>query len=276
MVVMNKFRSLFNKKMAIIGMIHVSALPGTPLFRPPIQKIIDKALKETEIYLKNGVDSILIENMHDIPYVQAKHFGPETVAMMSKISSEIRILVPKSTPLGIQILACGNKEALAVAYANNFNYIRAEGFVFSHIADEGFTDANAGTLLRYRASIGADKIMILTDIKKKHSAHSITSDVSLLETAKAAEFFLSDGIILTGTATGDPVNVKELSQLTGAVNLPILIGSGVTVDNFELYKDADAFIIGSHFKNDGIWWNNLEEARIKRFMEKINDVREKQ
>lgn len=67
-----------------------------------------------------------------------------------------------------QILAGGNKEALAVALAANLDFIRAEGFVFSHMADEGFTDACAGTLLRYRKTIDADNILIFTDIKKKH------------------------------------------------------------------------------------------------------------
>ena len=41
------------------------------------------------------------------------------------------------------------------------------------------------------------------------SAHSITSDVSLAETAKAAEFFLADGLIVTGNATGDPAKPSD-------------------------------------------------------------------
>lgn len=67
-----------------------------------------------------------------------------------------------------QVLAGGNKEALSVALAAGLQFIRAEGFVFSHVADEGFTDATAGPLLRYRANIRADNILIFTDIKKKH------------------------------------------------------------------------------------------------------------
>lgn len=103
-----------------------------------------------------------------------------------------------SIKCGIQILACGNKQAIAVAQSTGAHFIRAEGFVFSHVADEGFTDANAGQLLRYRKCIEADQVLVFTDIKKKHSSHAITSDVSLVETAHAAEFFMSDGVILTG------------------------------------------------------------------------------
>lgn len=42
------------------------------------------------------------------------------------------------------------------------------------------------------------------------SSHAITSDVSVLETMKAAEFFQSDGVILTGGATGQSPSVSEL------------------------------------------------------------------
>lgn len=66
------------------------------------------------------------------------------------------------------LIAGANKEALAVAMATGGSFIRAEGFVFSHVADEGWMDSCAGELLRYRRSIGAEDVAILTDIKKKH------------------------------------------------------------------------------------------------------------
>jgi predicted TIM-barrel enzyme len=52
-----------------------------------------------------------------------------------------------------------------------------KGFVFAHVADEGIIESSAGRLLRYRKAIGADAVRVFVDIKKKHSAHAITSDV---------------------------------------------------------------------------------------------------
>lgn len=43
-----------------------------------------------------------------------------------------------------------------------------------------------------------------------HSSHALTSDVSIEEMARAAEFFLSDGVIITGAATGLQANPEEL------------------------------------------------------------------
>lgn len=68
----------------------------------------------------------------------------------------------------MQVLAAGNKEAIAIAYASGFDFIRCEGFVFGHVADEGYIDSCAGELLRFRKMIGAENIQVYCDIKKKH------------------------------------------------------------------------------------------------------------
>nr|XP_037269529.1 uncharacterized protein F13E9.13, mitochondrial-like [Rhipicephalus microplus] len=92
---------------------------------------------------------------------------------------------------------------------NGFQFVRAEGFVVGHVADEGIMECCASELLRYRRIIDAEDILVFAD-KEKHWSAAITSDVSILETMKAAEFFQCDGIILTGGATGLPPSTTEL------------------------------------------------------------------
>lgn len=267
-----KFLNLFGRlKSVIIGMIHVKALPGTPLSTLKMSQIIEEACREAEIYRDAGVDGVIIENMHDIPYVF--DVGPEVCAGITAVCAAVRSICPL-LPTGVQILSSANQQALAVALASGVDFIRAEGFVFSHVADEGLLNACAGDLLRYRKRIGADHVQIFTDIKKKHSSHALTSDMSIEETASAAQFFLSDGLIITGTATGvqaDPLELRKVSQL---VDIPVLIGSGVTFDNMESYLDANGIIVGSHFKLGGHWTNSVDPDRVKRFMDKIHSLRE--
>ena len=113
--------------------------------------------------------------------------------------------------------------------------------MFGHLADEGWVEACAGPLLRfksafdmgflfrYRKEIGAEDVCIVCDIKKKHSAHAVTADVrwigqqniivvccptSIEETAKAAKFFRADGLIVTGNSTGDPASPQEVVIMT--------------------------------------------------------------
>ncbi|XP_048779716.1 uncharacterized protein F13E9.13, mitochondrial-like isoform X2 [Ostrea edulis] len=168
--------------------------------------------------------------------------------------------------VGIQILAGANKQALAVAQAAELDFVRAEGFVYSHVADEGWMDACAGGLLRFRKQIGAEDINIFTDIKKKHSAHAVTADVSIIETAKAAELFGSDGVIVTGTATGVETNATEVQDVIRNVSVPVLIGSGVTAANVSNYQNVGGLIVGSHFKIRQQWFNAINIPRLLKFV----------
>jgi len=252
-------------------MVHVGALPGTPKSALNMKAIISQALKEALVLESAGVDAVMIENMHDRPYLN-RNVGPEIVAAMTSVAVTLRREL--HVPLGVQILAGANKEALAVALAAGLDFIRAEGFVFGHLADEGWMNSDAAELLRYRKNIGAEHIQIFTDIKKKHSSHAISSDVSLAETAKATEFFLSDGVVVTGKATGEIANVDEVKEVKQAIKLPVIIGSGIDVKNIQNYWNlADAFIVGSSFKKDGKWENETYERRVMAFMKKITELR---
>lgn len=252
-------------------MIHVAALPGTPKNSLSIQQITDMVKQEASIYLDCGIDALMIENMHDVPYLK-NNVGPEIVASMTTIAVELRKMTDK--PLGIQILAAANIQALAVAQAADFDFIRAEGFVYGHLADEGYIESCAGELLRYRKYLGADGIAIFTDIKKKHSSHALTSDISLAETVKTADYFLSDGIIVTGLSTGEAALVEDVKQARQATLLPVLIGSGITAKNLNSYwKHADAFIVGSWLKLDGDWKNGVDYNRVILLMNEVTRLR---
>ncbi len=268
---MKKFSKLFRTEKPIIGMIHVEALPGTPKYKGKVKDIISKAITEAKTYQSAGVDAIAIENMHDVPYLNRKA-GPEVTSLMSIIGYEIK--TKTKLPVGIQILAGANKQALAAANSAGIDFIRAEGFVFGHVADEGMIDSDAGDLLRYRKTIDAENILVFTDIKKKHSSHSVTADVSIEDTAHAAEFFLSDGIIITGTATGIEADIEEIKAVKKSTKLPLLIGSGVNINNLgDYFPICDAMIIGSYFKKNGNWANTVDPLRIKSFMKKIAGLR---
>ncbi len=262
---------LFNINKPIIGMIHVQALPGTPKYKGNIKAVIEKAKEEALVYKRAGIDVLMIENMHDIPYLN-RHVGPEIQAMMSIILYEVKNV--SGLPVGIQILAGANKEALAAALAAGADFIRAEGFVFAHVADEGTFNSDAGEILRYRKQIQAENVLVFTDIKKKHSSHAITSDVDIVDTAKAAEYFLSDGVIITGSSTGKEPSLEEISDVKKKVKIPVLAGSGITFDNLPDYlKLCDALIVGSYFKTNGNWVSPLDFEKIKKFMKKVNALR---
>ena len=259
--------SLFTNSKPVIGVIHVGALPGTPRGSKNVVELGRQAKEEAKVYRECGVDGVIIENMHDIPYLKGE-VGPEIVAAMTAIGSEVK--AECGLPVGIQILAGANIEAMAVAHAAGLDFIRAEGYAYAHVADEGIIEASAAKLLRYRKMIGAERVQVWADVKKKHSAHAITADVSLGQTAETIEFMSANCVIVTGSVTGEAPQVADVKEAKSHCHLPIFLGSGITESNIEqFYNEADGFIIGTYFKVDGLWSNTVDPARVTRFINKL-------
>jgi membrane complex biogenesis BtpA family protein len=261
--------SLFGVPRALVGVVHTRGLPGTPSCNQSIDQIVDAAVAEARVYAAAGFHGVIIENTHDRPYLKGS-VGPEIVAAMAVIGHQVRSAA--AVPLGVQVLAGANDCALAVALACGASFIRVEGFVFAHVADEGLIESSAGRLLRYRRALGADRIRVFADVKKKHSAHALTADVSLAETAKAAEFFLADGVIVSGIATGQPADVADVNAVAQAVGIPTLVGSGITLANLHDYAHADALVVGSSVKQGGIWSGVLDQAQVAALASAFNQV----
>jgi len=258
---------LFNTSTPVIGVIHVGALPGTPRGEKSVAELVRQAQEEARVYRECGVDGVIIENMHDVPYLKGE-VGPEIVAAMTAIGGEVK--VECGLPVGIQILAGANIEAMAVAHAAGLDFIRAEGYAYAHVADEGIIQASAAKLLRYRKMIGAERVQVWADVKKKHSAHAITADVSLGQTAETVEFMGADCVIVTGSVTGEAPQVADVKEAKTHCHLPVFLGSGISDSNIDqFYNEADGFIIGTYFKVDGLWSNTIDPTRVTHFINKL-------
>lgn len=262
--------NLFKTGCSLVGAVHVPALPGSADYAGDINKIIETTVMDSLAYVKGGCDALIIENMHDVPYLNGA-VEPETVAAMTAciIAAKKEVKVP----LGVQLLAAANLHSLAVALACGLDFIRVEGFVFAHVGDEGLHQSSAAALIRKRAALKANHIKIFADIKKKHSSHAITADLSLGECAHAAEFFKADGVIVTGGRTGEAPDREYLEEAKKEVKIPVLIGSGVTAENVGQYKDlANALIVGSSLKKDGNWQNPVDINRVQKLKQAIIGV----
>ena len=261
---------MFNRKCSMIGMVHLQPMPGAAGYGGNLDRIMSSGLDEAMTYKENGFDAIMLENMHDAPFRKG-YVDPETTAAMAVIASAIKY--ETQMPLGIQLLAGANIECLAAAMAAASDFIRVEGFVYAHVGDEGFHESSAAELIRRRWALQAEHIKIFADIKKKHSFHAITGDISLIDTARAAEFFKADGVIVTGAHTGDAPDAQDVENVRRGVGCHVLVGSGVDVNNVDRFMPwADAIIIGSSMKVGGEWQNALDTDRVARFIERVREV----
>jgi predicted TIM-barrel enzyme len=152
------FNNLFRQNKPVIAMVHLMALPGTPANSLKPAEIIQMALNEAENYVKYGVDAIMIENMHDRPYLKTKA-TPECISLMSIIGYEIKKQF--NIPVGIQILAAANIDAIAAALGAGLGFIRAEGFFVTSM--KGYLRMPSELMLYGKISM---RLCHLSDIKK--------------------------------------------------------------------------------------------------------------
>lgn len=248
----------------LVGMVHLGALPGSPAHHEPMARILEHARRDGERLIEGGVDALLVENMGDLPYLRGSA-GPETVAAMAIATHELARL---GRPVGVQVLAGANLEALAVAVTGGASFIRVEAFAYAHVADEGWLDASAGPLLRARRALGAD-VSIWADVKKKHAAHAVTADLSVTDVARGSAFAGADAVIVTGKETGAQTEPEDVRAAARA-GLPVLVGSGVTPAQASmLRREASGLIVGSALKEDGDWRRPVSLDRVRRMKEAL-------
>ena len=257
----------------LAAMVAVLPLPGSPLYDGNDRTVIDQALADLDVYRRAGVDSILFENDHDLPYIQPP-LDEKGVALMTRIVREARERF--EGPIGIQMLEAANLTSLEIAARADLDYIRVEAYVFAHVGGSGIINGSAGHILRRRKELQAEHIKVFADVKKKHGSHSLTIDLDIRDEIMQAEFFLADGVIVTSQFTGLSPDKSDLMKAKSATRLPVLIGSGMTAENIHEYLPlADGFIVGSCFRKDGKFLERLAPERLHTFMQEFLPGRNK-
>lgn len=253
---------------AFIGMVHLLPLPGSPGWSGDINAVLDAATRDAERLRAGGCDAIIVENMGDVPYLRGR-VEPETLAAFTRAVERV---MASQLPVGLQILAGANREALGVAVSTGASFIRVEGFAYAHVADEGIIEACAAELLRARRALDAS-VAIWADVQKKHAAHAITGDLTLEELAQGTAFCRADALVITGRSTGQPTSVDDVEAAQSA-KLPVLVGSGVTPDTLApLARIAQGLIVGSFLKEEGDWRRPVDIERVRAVRTAIDRAR---
>lgn len=267
-------RELFREDKAIIGMVHMLPLPGSPGYTGyPMDLVVERAVKEAKIYEENGVDGVIVENMWDLPYFSsASRIPPEEIASHAVVAREVVKSV--NIPVGITVIHNGGRVALAIAKAAGAKFIRVCLYTGAAVWDTGeFDHGNAAELFRARKHLYAEDVKFFVDVVKKHSV--VFPGIDLVTHAKWSDFYLADAIIVTGRMTGEPPapeDIKLVKEVVG--DTPVLVGSGLTPDNAEkLLKYADGAIVGTYFKLHGVTQNPVDPERVRKLMSVVSRIR---
>ncbi len=252
-----------------VGCLHLDPLCGSPGWKGQFAPVIDRCLREAEVYKNAGVDGLIIENTHDRPY-QKTQVDAGCVAGLAVACHAVRERF--GGPVGLQILAGADVAAIDVAATCDLDFIRSEGFAYAHVADEGIIEGDAANILRRRSHVFAGGIEVWTDIKKKHGSHAITGDLDLREAARGAVYCGADAVIVTGGLTGEPPRVEDVASLAG-LHCRVVVGSGVDARNIsEFGAVADVLIVGSACKRGGDWKGPIDANRVQRLVDKLHST----
>ena len=269
----NTLEKLFPCPKPLIGTIHCQPFPGAPRYRgEKLDAIIAHAVSEAKAYEKGGLDGIIVENAWDLPFLRPEDIWYETVATLSVVTKCVREAT--RLPVGVNLLANGGEAAIAVAKAAGGSFIRVNQFVNAYVANEGFVQGNSARTLRYRSALHAQEIAVFADVHVKHGSHAIVADRPVVEQARDAEFFDADVTIATGSHTGDPTSVEEIENIRSGTFLPVIIGSGLSVENAsELLAKADGAIVGTSLKEGGVWWGSVSVDRARALVAEVRRLR---
>jgi uncharacterized protein len=241
---------------AVIGMVHLRALPGAP-GATPIDRTIDRALRDLESLEQGGVSAIMVENFGDRPFF-ATNVPPETIAAMTRVVTEMRSAT--SLPIGVNILRNDAHAALAVAVATGAAFLRVNILVGAMVTDQGIIEGAAASLLRKRAELGSS-VAIFADHLVKHAVPLGSPDP--LQLAKDLRLRgLADALVVTGTETGAAADPERIRQLRESIDAPLLVGSGISETNAHRYSEADGVIVGTSVKKDGDVNAAVDAARV--------------
>ncbi len=243
----------------ITGMIHLLPLPGAPGFAGSVDAVRERALADAAALAEAGVDALMVENYGDVPFHREAR-DPVTVAVMTHLVAELRREVP--LPLGVQVLRNDAIAALAIAAATGAAFIRVNVLSGVMVSDQGIIEGCAAELMRLRARIAPD-IAVWADVFVKHATP--LGSVSLADAVRdTVERGCADAVIVSGTATGSPADPDDIRTVRSASTRPVIIGSGVTEDSVaDLLAMADAVIVGTAVKRDGITTNPVDPVRAR-------------
>lgn len=247
----------------LIGMVHLGPLPGAPGFRGDFAAVVDAAVSDATILARAGFDALMVENFGDAPFF-ADSVPRVTIASMTRAVGEVVDAV--DIPVGVNVLRNDALSSLSVAAATGATMIRVNVLSGTMYTDQGAIEGRAAEVARLRAQV-CPSVLILADVFVKHATPP--PGLTLVQaTRDLAARSGADALVVSGGGTGDAVDMSDARVVKKtAPGMPLVIGSGASSANLaELFSVADAAIVGTSIKVDGITTNPVDPERAAAFV----------
>lgn len=248
----------------LLGVVHLGALPSASRHES-MAAVLAAALADAKAYAAAGFDGLVIENFGDAPFHRGTADDPVTPDVPAALAvAADRLEQATGLPVGINCLRNDGIAALGVAAVVGAEWVRVNVLTGAYVTDQGIIAGDAARLAAYRRQLRV-RTTLLADFMVKHAKPLVDFDLAAAA-RDLSERSGADGLILSGSRTGQPVDVELLDTVRQAVGeFPIWIGSGLTADNAaELWPRCDGAIVGTWCKVGGKSTNPVDGERAKR------------
>lgn len=261
------FKQVFGDIKPVIGMVHIGALPGTPLF-DPAHDLVASARADLRALQDAGFDAVMFGNENDRPY----EFEVDTAstATMAAIIGQLKGEI--TVPFGVNVL-WDPMSTVALGAATGAAFVR-EIFTGTYASDMGPWTPDAGRAMRYRDRLGRSDMAMLYNVCAEF-AHSLDQR-PLPDRARSAVFSsIPDAVLVSGQITGEAAALSDLEAVKAVLpDTAVMANTGVKHETVaDVLAIADGCIVGSSLKVDGDTWNAIDPERARDFMARAKAAR---
>ncbi len=267
---MDRFRNVFEKVKPVIAMVHLGALPGSPLYDADagLDGLVAAARADLSALQAAGFDAVMFGNENDRPY----EFDVDR-ASTAAMAYVIGCLRPEITvPFGVNVL-WDPMSTVALAAATGAAFVR-EIFTGNYASDMGPWTPDAGAAMRYRNRLGRSDCLMLYNVSAEF-ADSLDRR-PLPDRARSAVFSsIPDAVLVSGQITGEAAALSDLEAVKSVLpDTPVMANTGVKHDTVaDVLRVADGCVVGSALKVDGDTWKPVDPDRATDFMARVRQAR---
>jgi hypothetical protein len=266
---MTRFQQVFGRGKPVIAMVHLGAMPGTPLYDAAggVEAILRGAAADLAALQAAGVDAVMFGNENDRPY--ELKVDAATTATMAHVIGRLRDRI--TVPFGVNVL-WDPMATMALAAATGAAFVR-EIFTGTYASDMGLWAPDAGAARRYGARLG---IAPATLYNVSAEFAGSLDPRPLPDRARSAVFSsIPDAVLVSGAITGEAARMEDLEAVKRVLpGVPVLANTGVKHATVaEVLRLADGCIVGSALKVGGDTWAAVDPERAKDFMDRARAAR---
>ena len=258
------------KKKAIIGMVHLGVMPGTPFYEEgSYEETLEQAVRDAKALDEGGATGCLVQTVDQVYPTKDVADYARTVG----VAHIVRAIAQETGPdfqIGVQIMTNSLQASAAVAKVSGGSFLRCFALVGQSLSPWGMIEANPIEFLHYRQRIHANHIKLIAEIDGIHFKwHGEQKPVAAI--ARAAVNAGADAVEVAHA--DEEANLRQIHDVKAAFpDLPVILGGHTNHENVaRRLAKADGAFVGSAFEPGG-WSSAIDKQLVREYMDIVQSL----